>query len=249
MAAVLTAILIGVGTAFLLARHQTNADALADAISPTDRVVPQSIARIPLVDQDGKSTDLAEFHGRIVIMADFMTSCQEECPITTGALLTVEQSLAQAHLLDRVEIVEVTVDGWRDTPSRFRAYQKAFGVHWTMLTGSLANLDRFWSYFGVWYERVPESKPPNTNWETGKPYTFDIDHSDDVFVLDRAGNERAASGGDADVGGTLPKALSGLLDAQGRADLKADALFGNWTPADMLDSVGSILGQSIPVAR
>jgi protein SCO1/2 len=181
-------------------------------------------------------------------MADFMTSCQEECPITTGALITIEQSLADAHLLNRVAIVEVTVDAWRDTPSRVRAYQKTFGADWTMLTGSVANLDRFWSYFGVWYQRVPESNPPNINWENGRPYTFDINHSDDAFVLDQAGNERAITGGDADVGGKLPNALMGLLDAQGHQDLSADKGYGNWTPADMLQTVGALLDKQIPVA-
>jgi cytochrome oxidase Cu insertion factor (SCO1/SenC/PrrC family) len=141
----------------------------------------------------------------------------------------------------------VTVDGWRDNPSRLRAFQKAFGVHWTMLTGSVANLDRFWSFFGVWYQRVSESNPPNINWETGRPYTFDINHSDDAFVLDQAGNERAVTGGDADVGGKLPKALAGLLDAQGRQDLHGDAGYGNWTPSDMLQAVGNVLGKAVPI--
>lgn len=246
-AAVIAAILVGGGIGIALSRGQTVVPGVSSAIPTTNRIVPQSVAHIPLVNQNGQATDLAAFDGRIVIMADFMTSCQEECPITTGALLSVEQSLARAHLLNRVQIVEVTVDAWRDTPSRFRAYQKAFGVHWTMLTGTVANLDRFWSFFGVWYQRVPESNPPNINWETGRPYTFDINHSDGAFVLDRAGNERAVTGGDADVGGKLPKALAGLLDAQGRQDLKGDSQYGDWTPSDMLQAVSHLLGQSIPL--
>jgi cytochrome oxidase Cu insertion factor (SCO1/SenC/PrrC family) len=248
LAAGVAAVLVGGGISYVLTREQVAVPTTSSAITTTNRIVPQGVARIPLVNQNGQPTDLAAFHGRIVIMADFMTSCQEECPITTGALLTVEQSLARAHLLNRVEIVEVTVDGWRDNPSRLRAFQKAFGVHWTMLTGSVASLDRFWSFFGVWYQRVSESNPPNINWETGRPYTFDINHSDDAFVLDQAGNERAVTGGDADVGGKLPKALAGLLDAQGRQDLQGDAGYGNWTPSDMLQAVGNVLGKAVPIA-
>jgi cytochrome oxidase Cu insertion factor (SCO1/SenC/PrrC family) len=164
------AILLGGAIAVLLTRNQAASPTTSTPIEPTDRTVPQTVALIPLINQNGQATDLAAFHGRIVIMADFMTSCQEECPITTGALITIEQSLADAHLLNRVAIVEVTVDAWRDTPSRVRAYQKTFGADWTMLTGSVANLDRFWSYFGVWYQRVPESNPPNINWEKATVY-------------------------------------------------------------------------------
>jgi protein SCO1/2 len=248
VAAVVAAMFVGGGVALMLDRAQSkNNTPMSAAISTTDRPVPGSVADIPLVNQNGRATDLATFHGRIVIMADFMTSCQEECPITTGALLTVEQSLARAHLLDKVQIVEVTVDGWRDTPSRLHAYETQFGVPWTMLTGTVSNLDRLWSFFGVWYQRVPEDKPPNINWQTGRPYTFDINHSDDVFVLDRNGTERAVSGGDADVGGKLPKALTGLLDAEGRQDLTNDSQYGDWTPSDLLQSVGALLSQSIPV--
>src|ERR1700722_5111597 len=159
-AAVLAAMVVGGSVAVMLDRAQSNTPTSA-AIATTNRTVPLAVADIPLVDQNGKATDLAAFHGRIVILADFMTSCQEECPITTGALLSVEQSLSRAHLLNKVEIVEATVDAWRYPPSRLLAYGKEFGVPWTILTGTAANLDRLWSYFGVWYERVPEDKPPN----------------------------------------------------------------------------------------
>jgi len=246
VAAVVAAMFVGGGIAVILDRAQSNTPT-SPAIPATNRAVPGNVADIPLVNQNGQSTDLAALHGRIVIMADFMTSCQEECPITTGALLTVEQSLARAHLLNKVEIVEVTVDAWRDTPSRLQAYGKQFGVPWTMLTGTVSNLDRLWSFFGVWYQRVPEDKPPNINWQTGRPYTFDINHSDDVFVLDQDGTERAVSGGDADVGGKLPKALTGLLDAQGHQDLTNDSQYGDWTPSDLLQAVGAVSGQSIPL--
>src|SRR6202050_2966298 len=130
LAAVMAAAFVGSGVALVLAR-KTPVPATSSAIPTTNRAVPGAVAHIPLVGQNGRPTDLAAFHGKIVIMADFMTSCQEECPITTGALLTVEQSLARAHLLNRVEIVEVTVDGWRDNPSRLRHFPRAFGVHWT----------------------------------------------------------------------------------------------------------------------
>ena len=90
-------------------------------VQAASRVVPNRIATISLLDSSGKQTDLAAFRGRIVVLANFMTSCQEECPITTGALLNVEQALHAAHLTDRVSILEVSVDPWRDDPSRLLA--------------------------------------------------------------------------------------------------------------------------------
>jgi len=248
VAAVAVAVLLGGGVGLVLAQHRSGVPAASsNPVQPTDRVVPRAIAHIPLVDQAGRATDLAAFHGRIVVLADFMTSCQEECPITTGALLTVERGLAAAHLTSKVTIVEASIDPWRDTPSRFRAYEKEFGVHWTMLTGTPANLDRLWSWFGVIYQRVAEGKPPAIDWQTGRPYTYDITHSDDTFVIDTSGNERAVAAGNANTGGKLQKSLASLLNGLGHQNL-AHAGYGSWTPADMLDAVGTVLGRSIPLA-
>jgi cytochrome oxidase Cu insertion factor (SCO1/SenC/PrrC family) len=236
-------------TVSLLYVGRTSAPAISasNPVQPTSLKVPARIASIPLVNQSGETTDLAELHGRIVVLADFMTSCQEECPITTGALLSVNQALASAHLLDKVTIVEVSVDPWRDIPSRLLAYSRTFGVPWTLLTGSRANLAELWSWFGVFYERVKEGSPPDTNWQTGKPYTFDIDHSDNVFVLGASGNERALVQANADVGGKLPEALAKLLSGEGRKDL-ADPGLGSWTPAEMLQAIGAVLGRDIPIS-
>ena len=132
LAAVIAAVCVGGGIAFVLPRSQ--AAVATPAIPITNRIVPQAVSHIPLVDQNGQVTDMAAFHGRIVIMADFMTSCQEEYPITTGALLTVERKSCPAHLLDRVEIIEVTVDAWRDT-------RVASPVP-TRVRGSLDDVDR-----------------------------------------------------------------------------------------------------------
>jgi cytochrome oxidase Cu insertion factor (SCO1/SenC/PrrC family) len=235
----------GAGALFALGhRGPANATGAASALEATERTVPAAVAAIPLLNQDGRTEPLSSLRGHVVVMADFMTSCGEECPITLGALMSLERALKAAHLLDKVEIVEVSIDGWRDTPARLRAYQRYTGAHWTMLTGSVAELSRFWSFFGVAYWRVPESKPPAINWETGKPYRFDIDHSDDVFVLGPGGNERYVAPGYADVGGHLPARLVHLLDPLGRQDL-AHPGYGAWTPGELLAAIGTLLGHKI----
>lgn len=245
-ALVSTALLVALLVVVLVHRNQTQLPKVAAVVS-TDRIVPDQIAKLPLVDEHGRPTDLLALHGKTIVLADFMTSCQEICPITTGALLEVEQRLVAAHLTNQVEIVEVSIDPGRDTPARLLAYQQTFGVHWTVLTGSQANLGRLWSWFGVFVERVAEGKPPGINWQTGRPYTYDIVHSDDVFILDTKGNERAVAAGNPNVAGVLPKRLAGLLDAQGHQNLSNPG-FGSWTPVDMIDAIGTVLGQSISTA-
>ena len=240
-------VLLTGGTGIVFAVRQPSSPAAANPVESTFRIVPAAVAAIPLTDQNGQATDLAAFHGRVVIFADFLTSCQEVCPITTGALSVVYQSLSKANLLNRVSIVEVTVDPSRDTPSRLLAYQNMVNVHWSMMTGSAVDLSRLWSFFGVQYGQVAEGNPPGIDWQTGQPYAYDVDHSDDAFVLGPTGNERALSGAIANVGGVLPKGLASMLDSQGVQNLK-DPGFASWTPSDMLQAVSAVLGRNIPLA-
>ena len=238
-------VVLGVWVGLALGRPGARAATHSDPIQSTSRTVPTAVSHLTLLNDDGQPRDLAAFRGKVVILADFMTSCQEECPITTGALLDVQRSLAADHLLGKVSIVEVSVDPWRDVPSRLLAYRSMVGAHWELLSGSVANLHRFWSWFGVWYQRVPEGKPASIDWQTGEPYTFDIDHSDAVFVLGPDGNERALVTGNANVGKTLPRSLEKLLDQEGRRDLRQPG-YASWTPAEMLAAVGSVLHEPVP---
>ena len=54
------------------------------AVIPAGHAVPAT----PLVDQNGRPVTLRSFHGKYVVLAQFLTLCQDECPITTGAFQT-----------------------------------------------------------------------------------------------------------------------------------------------------------------
>ena len=139
---------------------------IGDALN---RSVPPSIANLPLENQDGQPVSLDQFRGRAVLLVPFLTSCQEECPITTGALLVAHHSLAAGELSQKVAFVEVTVDPGRDTPSRMAAFARLTGSTWPLLTGSRATLAALWHHFGIYYQKVPEGSPPGIDWETACP--------------------------------------------------------------------------------
>ena len=65
--------------------------------------------------------------GRYVVLAPFLTLCQEECPLTTGVYQELQASVDKAGLGHKVAFVEVNVDPERDTPARLRAYEQRFG--------------------------------------------------------------------------------------------------------------------------
>ncbi len=176
---------------------------------------------------------LDQFRGRAVLLVPFLTSCQEECPITTGALLVAQRSVAADDLSKKVAVVEVTVDPGRDTPARMAAFARLTGSTWPLLTGSSATLASLWHHFGVYYQEVPEGSPPGIDWETNRPYTYDVDHSDGFVLLDTHLRERFVAGGMTSIG-QIPANLQRLLDSQGRADLRNPG-GGTWTVSDRVE--------------
>src|ERR1700748_1576458 len=111
-----------------------------------DTPVPASVADLPLTTDTGQVTSLAAWHGQVVVLTDFLTLCQETCPMTTGNLLMMDRAVMAAGLGSRVRFVELTVDPGRDTPSRLRAYRQLVGApaNFSLLTASPAVLGQIW---------------------------------------------------------------------------------------------------------
>ncbi len=124
------------------------------------------------------------------MLVPFLTLCADICPFTTGILLQVEKALEADHATSKVEIVELSVDPHRDTTARLAAYAKLTHAGWQLVRMNPADLAKFQKFFEFTYVKVPEDNPPSIDWMTGKPLTYDIQHSDDYFVIDPEGHER-----------------------------------------------------------
>lgn len=212
-----------------------------------DRPVPAGIAGLPLTTDAGQPTSLAAWRGQVVVLADFLTLCQETCPLTTGNLLMMDRAVTAAGLGRRVRFAELTVDPGRDTPARLRAYRAMIGApaNMLLLTGTPAVVERIWRYLGVWYQRVGEGVPAGIDWLTDRPLSYDVDHEDALLYLDASGRVRFVVVGSPDASGApVPAALLRFLSAQGRADLShPDA--STWTAAEALGPIGWLTGRLV----
>jgi protein SCO1 len=211
-------------------------------------VLNRPVPSIPLITSSGTRTSLAAYRGKYIVLANFLTLCQDECPLVTGAFITLQRELRAAGLGNKVVFMEITVDPKRDTPARLRAYSKEFGADWPLLTGTPANLNALWKFFGVSVQVVPEEKPPKVDWYTGKPLTYDVDHTDGYILINRQGRERFVDVNAPNLHGRLKKSLEGLLNAGGVRNLK-DQREPNWTLSDALESVSWLVGRNIPPAN
>ena len=82
-----------------------------------DRSLSPKLSDATFTDGAGRHVSLGEFVGPAVFLVPFLTPCQEECPVTAGALLGIECALVADRLEDKLAIVEVTVDPGRDVPA------------------------------------------------------------------------------------------------------------------------------------
>jgi protein SCO1/2 len=212
-----------------------------------DRPLPAGIADLPLTTDAGRPTSLGAWRGQVVVLADFLTLCQETCPLTTGNLLVMDRAVIAAGLGERVRFAELTVDPNRDTPARLRAYRALTGApaNLLLLTGRPAAIERIWQYLGVWYQRVGEESPPGIDWLTGRPLTYDVNHEDALLYLDASGRVRFVVVGAPNASGApVAPALRRFLSAQGRADLvHPDA--STWTAAQALAPIAWLTGRQI----
>jgi protein SCO1 len=212
----------------------------------TELQKPRPVPSVPLIDEQGKPFSLSQWRGKWVILAPSMTLCHEVCPLTTGALMELVNDVRLAGLSKQVVIAEATVDPWRDSPFRLRAYQKLTGADFEMLTGTQAEILRLWKFFGVYYLRVPQGRPPDVDWLTHKPETFDVQHTDAVFFIDPSGQERIVDEGMPELGGQLSPVLKSLLSDQGLQNLEHPQL--PWTAAEALDDLYFLMNRNVPAS-
>ena len=235
-------IAIAAGGSFLALREVDARSAPRPALG-TELRPPRPLPDVPLEDAAGRTVRLSAFRGRVVVLSPILTLCAEVCPLTTGAFMHAQRRAAAAGLGRRVVFVEVTVDPWRDTPARLRAFRRL--IHdrrVVMLTGSAGHIRRFWRALGVWYRRVPEGSPPSIDWWTHRPERFDVEHSDALDIIDASGRWRVVDLGMPHVPARrLGPELRGLLDRLGVHNL--DHPSQPWTVDELLQDVRAVLGR------
>jgi protein SCO1 len=243
-----TAVLVSaVASAVLLAACSSSSAGPPSASvgATSNRTVPEAIRKLPLTNQAGQRVDLASWPGKTVVLVPFLSLCSDICPMTTGNLLQVQRALEADKATSKVQIVELSVDPGRDTPARVAAYAKLTGANWQLVTETPAELSSIARYFGFVYQIVPEDKPPDIDWLSGKPLTYDMTHSDGFVIIDPRGIERFVTNAAPNFHGRLNPTLENFLSPLGQQHLKHPAT-DSYTPADILQALAWSMHTSLP---
>jgi protein SCO1/2 len=137
-----------------------------------------AIRNFELTDHTGRARTLADFKGKVVVLAFGFTACPDVCPTTLAALATAVRALGKEA--QRVQVLFMTLDPERDSASLLTAYVPAFHPSFIGLRGNAAQTRQTAQAFRVFYRRV----------DTGSGGNYTLDHSTHSYVFGADGRLR-----------------------------------------------------------
>ncbi|MHB8395218.1 MAG: redoxin domain-containing protein [Candidatus Dormibacteria bacterium] len=202
----------------------------------------QAVPNTEFVNQQGTAVRLSQYRGKVIVLASFLTECQESCPLVAAALLQLQQMLQQRGLSKQVQILEATQDPTDDTPSVLTKYQRYFSLPWPLLTGTTSSINGFWSKLGLPpVQALPWGGPAPTDLFTGQPELYNLAHASVVEVINPQGYIVTVMQSWPTLSySSIPKTVYHYLDAQGRSQQKSS---GTWTPESLFQAITPLLQQ------
>jgi len=142
--------------------HADHAHHQASAVGTGRGFVDVKLTDAALVDQSGRSRKLKSdvLADRVTVVNFVYTTCTTICPVSSALFAELQERLG-AQLGKEVQLLSISVDPQRDTPSQLRAYASKVGARagWTWLTGRKDAVDGVLKSFGA-YNTRPEDHPP-----------------------------------------------------------------------------------------
>lgn len=160
-----------------------NATTLA-TLPALDRVYvnpsPAPITDFTLTDHHGKPLAFSSLRGDPVLVFFGFAHCPSVCPTTLSRLKALHD--ARDGALKSARVVLISVDGQRDTPAALEAFLAPLSPDFLGLTGDPKATAKIAAQFSAVFFKEPPGKDGNYN----------VMHSSQVFVIDKAGRLRAS---------------------------------------------------------
>ena len=127
---------------------------------------------------DGRTVTEHAFRGSVTMLYFGYTSCPDICPMVMQNVLAGFDRIGDAA--SQVRFLFVTVDPGRDSNATLSDFIHAFGPQFTGLRGDDNALERLARRYRVAYSVTPSDDPR----------TYEVSHSDAIYVFDRRLNAR-----------------------------------------------------------
>jgi cytochrome oxidase Cu insertion factor (SCO1/SenC/PrrC family) len=150
----------------------------ADAYPRLERPAPA----LGLVDQHGATVGVEQFLGRPILLTFAFAHCETVCPLLVNDVVAARRRLVN----DSVAVLIVTLDPYRDVPTRLPsiATRWGLGAEEHVLSGAVPVVERALERWGVAAQR--------------DSLTGDVVHPALVYVIDRSGRIAFSALGGAD---------------------------------------------------
>ncbi|MDD2049867.1 SCO family protein [Pseudomonas putida] len=158
-------------------RSAGNPTELIDAgiiLLPQSRTVPA----LEMTDENGQPVMMDELKGKWSLLFFGYTFCPDICPTTLAQLRQVKSELPK-EAVERLQVVLVSVDPNRDTPTQLKQYLGYFDKDFRGVTGSLENLQKLANAVSIPFIPADTSKP-----------NYTVDHSGNLALLGPDGKQR-----------------------------------------------------------
>lgn len=126
--------------------------AVAECLHPGE-----TVPDFTLLNQDGQSFHLKDFHGKAVLLTFIYTRCPlpNFCPLMTKNFSELEQRLRK-EFAGRFQLLSLSIDPGFDSPEVLKAYGARYEADpkdWTFATGDSASIRAIADVMGLSYEK------------------------------------------------------------------------------------------------
>ncbi len=153
------------------------------------------------LDMYGKSMQLNDYKGKVVVLSFGYTNCPDICPFTLGYLNDLYQKLPK-YAQENIQIMFLTIDPKYDTPQHLKDFISYFNKDFIGITGQTKKqTDYIANLFKIKYKKIGENLPvedirivvkkQNSKSEDDKISLFD--HSVTIYLIDTEGEVRNIS--------------------------------------------------------
>lgn len=129
-----------------------------------------------LINEDGVAVDETAYADKATLLYFGYTNCPDICPIMLATVASAIRQLDE-DVRENLQVLFVSVDPTRDTPSVLQIYTDAFGPEFIGLTGDAADIDAVANRYRITYEYGDIDANGN----------YDVTHSSAVFAFDQYG--------------------------------------------------------------
>lgn len=215
-----------------------------------DQKLRDAVLKAPLFDSDGKKFTFESLQGKYVVIANFLTSCQEICPMTSVNIRDIGEAINKSGMSSHIVSMVLSVDPARDLPERLKAYKDLYSSdNWMVASGPKSSIDLIWKFFGAPAQKEvfsdADAKQMPVDWQTGKPNAYDMVHADLVIVVDDKGSWRWLNLGSPKMKGTeIPAKMKAFLSSHGLENLVKPEE-PTWSIDSVISALNELTGHNI----